>query len=166
MPQFARPDSDITTTNWTRSSGSSDFYTYIDEVTADNGDYVQTQTTGSGLEVKLSAVTDPVSSSSHIIRVRNWMVGGAAGEQRTILLLQGGTTIATLITGTLARTVGTQNNITLTGAQADAITDYSDLRLRFTATTLGSGETYRVGWAEMEVPDAPLPVTTRYILIT
>jgi hypothetical protein len=163
MAQFARPDSDITTTNWTRSSGTNAYYTYIDEVTADNADYVQTTSTNSGLEVKLSAVTDPLSSTDHIIRVRNWMVGSAAGEQRTILLLQGGTTIATLITGTLSRTVGTQNNITLTGAQADAITDYSDLRLRFTATTLGAGETYRVGWAELEVPDA---VTKRIILIT
>jgi hypothetical protein len=154
MPQFARPSSDITTTNWTRSSGTDEYWTYIDEDTADDADYVQTQNTNSGLEVKLSAVDDPASSTGHIIRVRNWMVGSAAGEARTILLLQGGTTIATLITGTLARTVGTQNNITLTGAQADAITDYSDLRLRFTATTLGSGETYRVGWAELEVPDA------------
>ena len=166
MAQFARPSSDVTTTNWTRSSGTNAYYTYIDEVTPDNADYVQTQTANSGFEVLLSAVDDPQSNTGHIIRVRNWMVGSGAGEQRTILLLQGTTTIATLITGTLSRTVGTQNNITLTTAQADAITDYSNLRLRFTATTLAAGETYRVGWAEMEVPDPPPPVTTRYVLVT
>jgi hypothetical protein len=153
MPQFARPESDITTTNWTRSTGSNAFYTYINETTANNDPYVQTQTTNSGLEVKLSAVTNPQSTSDHIVRIRNWMVGTGGPEARTILLLQGATTIATLISGNLVRTVGTENVITLTGAQAGAITDYSDLRLRFTATTLASGETYRVSWAELEVPD-------------
>lgn len=158
MAQFLRPSSDITTTNWTRSSGTNAYYTYIDETTSDSSDYVQiVTTTGSGLEVKLSAGTDPVSSANHIVRVADWTVGSGAGEARTILLLQGSTTIATVATGNPSRTVGSTVTFTLTGTQADSITDYSDLRLRFTANTLAAGETYRVGWAEMEIPD---PVTT------
>jgi hypothetical protein len=162
MPQFARPSSDVTTTNWTRSTGTNAYYTYVEETTADDNDYLQTTVTNSGLELGLSSVTDPVSSSGHIVRIRTWSTGGAAAEGRTILLLQGSTTIATVATGNPTRTVGSQVNFTLTSAQADSITDYSNLRIRVTATTLGSGETIRFGWAEMEVPDVS---ATRRIFI-
>ena len=167
MAQFLRPSSDVTTTNWTRSSGTNAYYTYIDETTASSADYVQTQSQGSDLEVGLSTVDDPVSSADHIVRVQVWSLGSGGPERHTIILLEGGTTIATVVsTGSLPRNSPTEITYTLSGAEADSITDYSDLRLRFTPTSLGGSETYRVGWAEMEVPDAPPPVTTRYILVT
>jgi len=147
----ARPSSDITTTNWTRSSGTNAYYTYVDEVIADDNDYLQTTVTNAGLEVKLSAVTDPQSSSNHFVRVRTWSVGSGPGEARTILLLQGATTIATVATGNPSRTVGSQVDYTLTAAQADSITDYSDLRIRVTANTLGAGESIRFSWAVLEI---------------
>lgn len=164
MAQFARPSSDVTTTNWTRSTGTNAYYTYIDETAADTADYVQTQTVNSGLEIGLSSVTDPASSSGHIVRVQAWSLGSAAAEAHTILLLQGSTTIATVVSANLSRTVGTQINYTLTAAQADSITNYADLRLRFTPTTLAAGETYRVGWAELEIPDV-VTVTRRIFII-
>ena len=164
MAQFLRPSSDVTTTNWTRSSGSSDYWTYIDEVTADSGDYVQTQTQAAGLEVGLSTVETPSNRNNHIVRLQAWALGSAAGERQTVLLLQGATTIATVVNNAvITRNTPTTLNYTLTSGEASTITDYSNLRLRFTAGTLASGETYRVSWAEMEVPDAAV---TRYVFIT
>lgn len=169
MPQFLRPNQDITTGSWTRvPSSTNPFYTYLDEVTPDNTDYVTIAGINFPFEVKLSSATDPQVGTGHIIRVRDWVVfASGAAERRTILLLQGSTTISTLVSaGTISRTVGNQTAFTLTEAEANAITNYSDLRLRFTVTTIGSGENYRLGWAEMEVPDPPPPVTTRYVLVT
>jgi hypothetical protein len=164
MAQFLRPSSDVTTTNWTRSSGSSDYWTYIDEVTADANDYVQTQNQGSGLEVGLSTVDTPSNRNSHIVRLQAWALGSNPAERHTVLLLQGATTIATVVNNaTITRNTPTTLDYTLTSGEANAITDYSNLRLRFTAGTLASGETYRVSWAEMEVPDA---ATSRVFLIT
>jgi hypothetical protein len=167
MAQFLRPSSDVTTTNWTRNSGSSAFWTYINEVTADAGDYVQTQTQSASLEVGLSTVDVPVNRDDHIVRLQAWVLGSNPAERHTVLLLQGATTIATVANNAvITRNTPTTLSYTLTTNQANSITDYSNLRLRFTAGTLGSGETYRVSWAEMEVPDAPVLAPTRYILIT
>lgn len=168
MAQFLRPSSDITTTNWTRSSGTNAYYTYINEVTADDNTYVQiTATTNSPLEVGLgTGYVAPKSrtAANHIVRVRAWSVGGAgAGEQHTILLLEGATTIATVASGTLSRTAGTAITYTLTQAEANSINSFSNLRLRFTATTLGTSEIYRVSWAEFEIPDG---FPTRRIIIS
>jgi hypothetical protein len=73
----------------------------------------------------------------------------------TVKLMQGTTVIASWthlnVTGTW-----TQQNQTLTSAQANAITDYTDLRLQFIATT-GVMMTGMVSWAEMEIPDAAAP---------
>lgn len=165
MAQFLRPWSDVTTTNWTRSTGTNAYYTYIDESTADSADYVQTQVQGAALEVTMSTasvIRDPISATGHIVRIQELALGSAAGEQRTVLLLQGSTTIATVASGTVTRNTPTTTTYTLTVAQCDAITDYSDLRLRFTTTTMASGETYRLSWAEMEFPD---PANRRVFIV-
>lgn len=165
MAQFLRPASDVTTTNWTRSSGTSSYFTYINDVTADSSTYLQTQTQSSGLEIGLGGtVATPGSRDNHIVRLQAWSLGSSAAERHTVLLLQGSTTIATPVNNaTLTRTTPTTITYTLTNAEATAITNYADLRLRFTATTLAASETYRVSWAELEIPDATV---RRVVLIT
>ena len=112
----------------------------------------------------ICTVETPSNRNNHIVRLQAWALGGAASERHTVLLLQGATTIATVVNNAvITRNTPTTLGYTLTSGEANDITDYSDLRLRFTAGTLGSGETYRVGWAEMEVPDATV---TRYVFIT
>lgn len=157
MTQYARPSSDITTTNWTRSTGAGTFASHIDEASADDADYIYTQTQGSGVEIKLGSVTDPAGNTSHTVNLRYYVAGSGGGERHTVLLLQGGTTIATVVNNAAMSPRATWNAVTytLTTGEADAITDYTDLRLRFTAATLGAGEEYRISWAEMNVPDAP-----------
>lgn len=160
MAQFARPNADVTTASWTPSTGAS-LFGVIDESTASDTDYILGEnSTNDSCEVALSAVTDPESSSSHIVRYR-YRKNASSGNTRNIqvFLYQGGTLIASGTAHTPTTTTWTAGTFTLTGTQADNITDYTDLRLRITqsGTTGGSAGNRRhpqLSWAELEVPDA------------
>ena len=152
MAQFARPSSDISAGVWSASSGS-DLYAMIDEVTPSDSDYIYgTSDGGTFCEIKLGSLGDPVSAIGHVIRVRAFL-DWIADLDLTITLRQGSsTTIATVV-----EPIGdTWENIvyTLSAAEANSITDYTDLRLRFQCEALLSSE-YDVSWAEFEVPDVP-----------
>lgn len=148
MAQFGRPDSDVTKGAWTASTGS-DLYAMLDEVSADAADYIiLTNQTSNTCEVGLSNVTDPVSSSNHIVRVRGRRVGTVT---LTAYLYQGTTQICTFSI-TLGTTDAT-TEYTLSGAEADAITDYTDLRIRLTGTASNAARFIYIVWAELSVPD-------------
>ena len=70
MTQYARPDSDLVTGNWSPSTGSS-LYAVIDEETAVDSDYISVTDDGSGtLEtcaVGLSSVSDPEVTTGHSV---------------------------------------------------------------------------------------------------
>ena len=154
MAQYARPDSDITFSNWTGS------YTAIDEASYDDGDYIQGANNNNGsAEVGLSDVADPVSSSDHVLRFRAWQQNNTKNRQLTAYLFQGTTQIASYACGNLVKDTPTAYSYTLTGAEADSITDYTDLWLRFTSYgdvgTPASQRSYvYVSWTELEVPDS------------
>lgn len=158
MAQIARPDSDVSSSIYW--SGS---YTLIDEVTPDDGDYLTCGNNGNGTTEKgLSNVGDPGSSADHIVRFRAWQSQNTKQRGLTVTLVQGSTVIATYATGDLIRNSPTAYSFTLTGDEADSITDYSDLRLRFTSTGDVGTPTYQrayvyVSWAEFEVPEAEEP---------
>jgi hypothetical protein len=138
-----------------KSIGSS-YFSAIDEVAQDDTEYVFGNATTNALEVALNSVTDPTGNTGHIVHyaVRSFN-GAAGGETGKVELFQGTTLIATSGSISLNRTTFTAGSFTLSGAEADSITNYADLRLRFTGVTLGSGEWYGVSWANMEVPDPP-----------
>lgn len=158
MAQFARPDSDVTATNIT--GGFAD----IDEATASDADFAYSaNNTTAELEVGLSNVTDPAVSIGHVMRLRyaktngGVLDGGGSAAQWNVDLYQGSTLIQSI--GTAAGTGAWQlHEFTLPASAADAITDYSDLRLRFTTSGGGGSPANRrgmgVSWAELEVPDA------------
>lgn len=73
----------------------------------------------------------------------------SAYETLTVELLQGSTVIATWTETPTTSFVTTAQ--TLTGTQADSITDYTQLQVRFTATG-GAGTRSRVSWVEFEAP--------------
>lgn len=163
MAQFARPDSDVTVTSFTGG------FSAIDEATASNADFAYgANNTASELEVGLSNVTDPAASTGHIFRYRiaktnaGLVDGGGSAVTVTARLMQGTTQIAT-DTAKTATGTWTQYAYTLSGAEADAITDYADLRLEFVTSASGGSPANRrggaVSWAEMEVPDAGAPPT-------
>lgn len=137
MAQFARPDSDVTRTGWVEDDGVSvDIFDQIDEAVADDNDYVKSPTPPgtNEYEAGLSNVTDPVSSTGHTMRWRrrNGVSGGAA-INLVVRLLQGTTQITSQSDNTLPSTFTTQTYV-LSGAEADAITDYTDLRMEFVAS--------------------------------
>src|SRR5574338_160007 len=162
--QFARPDSDITKDNWDDATGGNNnnvLYDEIDESAQNDADYstsgpLSLLDTIETWEVGLSNVIDPQSSSNHIVRYAYGKdASGGAQINLTVYLLQGGTQIASWTHSNIANgfTLATQ---TLSAAEADSITNYSDLRLRFTATYSSgiSARSAQISWAELEVPPA------------
>ena len=123
--QLLRPTSDITPGAWTASTGI-DLFAMLDETTASDADYITTSSASSS-EVAFGTGLDPLSSTGHTIRFRAQGTGGL-----TVTLLQGATTIATY-SPTITASFATYS-YTLSGAEADAISDYTALRLRFTST--------------------------------
>lgn len=121
--QLIRPTSDITSGAWTPSTGST-LYGVLDETPYDDVDFITTSSS-STCEVKYNAGTDPVSSTGHIIRYRAKGTNGTL----TVSLYQGTTLIATQ-TPTLTTSYQTFT-MTLSSGEANSITDYTDLRLRF-----------------------------------
>lgn len=142
MPQFGRPSTDTTLDNWEEDDGTViSIFDQIDEVVADDLDFIRTVLTPT-LDVyvtRLTSVEDPLSSTGHIVRFR-YGKQTAGGDQidLTIQLRQGyvnegvpGTLIATVFTGVNIPVVWNAGTYTLIAAEADAITNYADLFLRF-----------------------------------
>ena len=141
MSQFARPSTDTTLGSYTdQVGGGTNIFETIDEVAADDGDYIQSPLAPSSAAyvTKLTSVEDPQSSSGHVVRYR-YQKNAAGGAQidLTVQLRQGyvnegtpGTLIAEW-THTNIPSSWTAGSQTLSGAQADAITNYGDLFLRF-----------------------------------
>lgn len=137
MPQFARPSSDITVTGWTTDTGgTTNLWAAIDEATPfSDADYVKSPTPPgtNEYETKLSAVTDPNASTGHVMRWRRRkQPTGSAQINLTVRLLQGTTQITSQADNDLGTSFA-DTSYTLSAAEADSITDYSDLRLEFVA---------------------------------
>jgi hypothetical protein len=137
MAQFARPSADTVRTGWTdEAGGTTDIYTGIDETVAEDTEYIKTPTPPgtNEFETLLTSVTDPVSSSNHVMRWRRRkQPSGGAQINMTVRLLQG-TTQITSQSDTNLPTSFTDTSYTLSGAEADAISDYANLRLEFVAS--------------------------------
>ena len=75
---------------------------------------------------------------------------------------------ATLIVSqeyTCSRLSWTQRSKTLSSGEADSITDYTDLRIKLTHTSVTTGQVY-CGRAYFECDDAAAPAGARRIFIT
>lgn len=145
MPAFARPSADTFIDSWEENDGSADaLYGRIDEVTADDADYVRSAVGPSNAVyvTKLTARSDPAASTGHIIRYR-YSKDAPDGDliDLTVQLREGyvdESTPGTLIHEASHTDIGsswTDGSFTLTGGEADSITDYTSLYLRFVANT-------------------------------
>lgn len=142
MPQYARPDADTTLGNFQEDDGTTtSIFDQIDESSADDSDFIRSPTSPSS-EVyvcRLSDVTDPTSSSNHIMRMRTSCDQDAqetldfTQQLRMSYTNEGspGTLIATGTRSSVSSTTWTTTATTLSGAEADAITDYTALFFRF-----------------------------------
>lgn len=149
MAQYSTPSADIVDGNWV-DHGSSNVDMYLDIVpgtpgsigSGDDTTYIESPANPSSeaCAFDLSTVSDPVSSSSHVMRWRRAKDAASGGQiDLTLELRQGyvsegtsGTLINSYSDTNLSETFATTSD-TLTGGEADTITDYSDLQIRFVA---------------------------------
>lgn len=151
MAQYGRPISDISNDGWNISSGST-IWAVLDEVTPnDTTDYINSGNNPTNLtfEVKLSPATDPTSSTGHIFKIR---LSASKTNGTTDCYLYQGTSLISTMTTISHTTSYTTYSKTLSEAEANAITSYSDLRIRATSSATASTNV-NITWAELEVPD-------------
>lgn len=162
MAQFGYPTSDVT--NQWASGGFAD----LDEgATPDDGDFAYSNDKPSSeiLELHLGDVTDPEVSTGHVVRY-HWATvdGGVLSGDGTAVtqiyeIYQGTTLIETLNTHTTNNASWQSVSATMIGTNVDNITDYTDLRLRITASGGAGSPADRRGaacsWIEFETPNAP-----------
>ena len=142
MPQFGRPSADtLNPGGYTdEAAGSVNIFNSIDEAVPSDADFIQTPVGPTGGPVyvtKYTTLEDPQSSSGHILRNR-YAKDASGGAQINALfeLRQGYVSEGTQGTLIVSRAftnisdVFAQDDYTLAGAEADAITDYTDLFLR------------------------------------
>lgn len=125
--QKLAPVSDVSAGSWTPSSGT-DLYAMLDETAASDTDYIAA-TSATTCTLALASGSDPASSTGHILRYRLPPGSGTV----SVALKQGTTTIASWGPHTLIGTTAQTFAQTLTGGEADSITDYSALRVEFTS---------------------------------
>ncbi len=142
MAQFGRPSADTNNDGaWVEDDDSSiDIYLEIDEVSASDADFIKTPTAPSAdpYVTKLTTLEDPISAANHTFRYR-YQKDAASGSQidLTVELRQGYVnegTQGTLIKAVSVTDIGsswTTGTTTLSAGEANSITDYTDLYLRF-----------------------------------
>ncbi len=141
-PQTLLPSADSVDGTWTDNAAGTALAAAIDEASFSDADYIQSvdSPSAAGCRVKLQAGTDPSVSTGHVIhwRIRKNVAGQTVNM--TVKLYQGGGNsigAGTLIATRDRNNVGTSFTTfdeTLTGTEADTITDYADLYLEFYAT--------------------------------
>ena len=146
MTQYAVPNADTATGNWTRYPATGSFYSKIDETpvaSVDDTDYItvveddeagiySNPTLGTAT-FTLSTITDPESDADHVVKYRVKYVGSNA-PVFDVKLYQSSTLIAS--NRHTGGTVITSNDppfanysIELSSSEANSITDYSALKL-------------------------------------
>lgn len=128
--QTAYPTSDVVQGLWLPSSAGSptELYAMLDEVSADDADYIYTGDATTA-RVALNSVTDPSTSSGHVVHYRCRVYAGTL----YVRLKQGTTTIATWSHTSADAGSMTTFAQTLSAGEADSITDYAQLRIEFEA---------------------------------
>jgi hypothetical protein len=135
--QYARPASTVSLGTWTdQAGGTTNIHTTLDETSADDADYVRSQASPTGAnpyETALGSLTDPATSANHILRYRLRKEATGNAVALAVALYEGATQRATWTESNIGTAWSTVER-TLTGGEADSITNYADLRVRLTAT--------------------------------
>lgn len=127
-PVKLRPSADITVGSWAPSTGTS-LFAVLDESSPDDGDYVSITGIGT-FEIQLTVGVDPTASYGHTVRYR---IQGDGAKTFTVRLIQGTTIISTDPTVRVPPAGSwTTYEWTLTAGEANAISNYADLRGRVT----------------------------------
>lgn len=160
--QYLAPVSDVSCSGWLREPyATTNMYLNIDEGSADGGTtyiWISGTTATASCEVKMGPALDPVSNTQHWIAADFFVTtSGSCGTTVNLDLMQGTTVIATHSVTSPAGW-GTWSGVQLTTTQADSISDYGDLRLRFRYTPSGKrcvSYTFYVTWGAVQIPSDP-----------
>ena len=155
--QFARPDGPA------GSNGAwSGTFASINEVTPNDATLLASPagpTTTNYYEVSLGDADPPGDRAGITVRYRYAKSGNDAGQtiNLTVELRQGATVIASAAHPNIPGAAGSgwqAGSFILTTAQANAITNFADLRLRFRPSAAGGGQkrSAEISWAELQVP--------------
>lgn len=144
MTQYMRPNSDINT-GWSTSGANR--WSVIDEAVLDNYDYISTAS-NAYQECKLSAPADTPASGGGTLK----FVAARDSTGTITPSIRQGSTVIKAGSAVSPMTVPSfkQYSLTLSAAEMANITDWTDVRVRFTAVT--SANVY-VTQAFFEVPD-------------
>ena len=161
MAQTARPDADISDGDWVNQSGNNtNLFASIDESTASDSDYIVATDSGMGMGsdivtiIGLEDMDEPDGNASHTIKYRATEDSGMSAMSLKVELLEGSTSRKSVTNSSLGGSFTTYT-INLSEAEAGNISDYTNLRLRFTANDgMGMGNSCKVSWAEFSAPDA------------
>lgn len=158
MAQFARPIATDVAGGWLNQSGSgTNLHLNVDETVASDADYVHDNLSGTTLRFSLTSLTDPLSSSGHVMRWRYQWADGSNSFNLTLRLKENTTT---RVTRTILVDIGvvgfTSGSYTLSGAEADSITNYTNLKYEMLINQVSFDEQINISWLEFEVPDAPV----------
>jgi hypothetical protein len=129
------PISDVTDGTWTDQDNGTSLYAAIDETVASDTDYIKSAMLESGqsdvCEVKLGDIGEASDTNGHVIRYR-FRAQGTATMNFTVALMDGASEITSWSHNGVS-TSYVDAAQTLSTGQAGSITNYADLRLRFTA---------------------------------
>jgi hypothetical protein len=134
--QCARPDADITDGSWTNEADSNvNLFASIDELVANDTDYIKSAELTTGQTdttvIRLSDLADPGLAVHHRLRCR-FKKTGTNTMNLTVGIYQGATEIKSYVYNNVS-TSYVDVDETLSEAEADEITDYTDLRVKFIA---------------------------------
>lgn len=155
MAQFLRPNANVTQTSFTNGFGE------IDETSASDSDFAwSANNVAATLEVALTnpAATPGAGTTTiryRIARMNNGVLDGGGNACLVTAALYQGTTL--ISADSQRNSDGTWTTYSW-APDVSSVTDWNDLRLRFTTTASGGGPSVRRGaaisWAEVEAPDA------------
>lgn len=133
LNQVIRPTSTVTVSAWTdQASGTTNMHAPLADET--DTTYIQSEEdpNSSYVEVALGAIGDPGVNTGHIFRYRYAKEPAISAQiNLTVQLRQGASTVIASATHTNISGSIVDGSITLSGTEADSITNYNDLRFRF-----------------------------------
>jgi hypothetical protein len=168
MAQNVYPTTEVTNV-WASGGGSGGVGDIDEGATPNDSDWCNSKDNPDAgtdiFEVHLGDPSDPNDHTGHVMRWHHALIDGnvlassdGTGCTLNVYLYEGATLRASKTGISLAGVYSfTADSYTLSSGEAATISDYTDLRLRFTATGGGGSPTNRRGagisWAELEVPD-------------
>lgn len=171
MAQFARPDSDVSVSQFTGTPDNTNLYENLNESVASDSDYIYSDNNVDAIgNIGLSNVTDPQNTVDlwtfrfrHAKMNNGVLDTGGQTIQGEVILYSGLTTVLRI---NVTFSGWTQHNQVLSTAEKILVGDFTDLRVGIVidGSTGGNPNNRRGGgisWIEFELPDASSPATKK-----